>query len=312
MNSQLKILVTGGAGFIASHIVDKYIELGHNVVVIDNLYSGKLENINPQAKFYQLDITNKVELENVFEIEKFDIVSHHAAQMDVRLSVSDPTFDANVNIIGGINIYESCVKYGVKKVIFASSGGTVYGEQINFPANETDELNPVSPYGISKMVNEKYLFYYKQAYNLDYVVLRYGNVFGPRQNPHGEAGVIAIFTDKMLKNQQPVINGDGSITRDYIFVSDVVEVNKLALKNEMNGIFNVTTQTETDVNTIFDTLFEKIKPNIIKSHGPAKIGEQKRSYCSIEKLKNNFNWTPKVDFKNGIDLTVDFYTKLKN
>lgn len=309
MNNQLKILVTGGAGFIASHIVDKYIELGHNVVIIDNLYSGKLENINPNAKFYQIDITNKIELEKIFELEKFDIVSHHAAQMDVRLSVSDPTFDANVNIIGGINIYESCVKFGVKKVIFASSGGTVYGEQINFPANETDELNPVSPYGISKMVNEKYLFYYKQAYGLEYVVLRYGNVFGPRQNPHGEAGVIAIFTDKMLKNQQPIINGDGSITRDYIYVSDVVEVNQIALQDEMNGIFNVTTQTETDVNTIFDTLFDKIQPSIIKNHGPAKIGEQKRSFCSIEKLNKNFNWTPKVNFKDGIDLTVDFYMK---
>lgn len=302
----MKILVTGGAGFIASHVVDRYISQGHQVVVIDNLYSGKVENINPKAKFYQLDITDK-NIIDIFKEEKFDILSHHAAQMDVRLSVADPTFDANVNILGGINLYEACVKTNVKKVIFASSGGTVYGEKKDLPSKETDELDPISPYGISKMANEKYLYYYKEAYNLDYTILRYSNVFGPRQNPKGEAGIIAIFIDKMLNNDQTVINGDGTITRDYIYISDAVEVNSLVLNKNLSGIFNVASQTETDINTIFDTLFQKIKPNIQKFNGPAKIGDQKRSLCSIEKLNELCNWSPAVDFTKGIDLTVEYY-----
>ena len=307
----MKILVTGGAGFIASHIVDKYVELGHEVVVIDNFYSGKRENINPNAKFIELDITDKKIL-NLFENEKFDIVSHHAAQMDVRLSVRDPFFDANVNILGGLNIYEASVKTGVKKIIFASSGGTVYGEQIEFPAKEEHPLNPCSPYGISKMVNEKYLFYYKEVYGLDYVALRYGNVFGPRQNPHGEAGVIAIFIDKMLNNQQPIINGDGEITRDYIYISDVVKANEIVVNENISGVFNITSSKETTVNEIFDILQKNINKNIKKVHGPAKSGEQRRSFCSIEKMNIQNNWQPEIDFEKGINLTLKFYSENMN
>ncbi len=304
----MKILVTGGAGFIGSHIVDSYVNLGHNVTVIDNLYSGKLENLNPKANFIELDITDNKIL-NLFEKEKFDIVSHHAAQMDVRLSVREPLFDANVNIIGGLNLYEAAIKTGVKKVIFASSGGTVYGEQIEFPALEEHPLNPCSPYGISKMVNEKYLFYYKEVYGLDFVAFRYGNVFGPRQNPHGEAGVIAIFIDKMLNNQQPIINGDGDITRDYIYVSDVIKANQIALNENVSGIFNITSSKETTVNEIFDILQKNINPNIKKVHGPAKSGEQRRSFCSTKKMKNQNNWTPEIDFENGINLTLNYYSE---
>lgn len=302
----MKILVTGGAGFIGSHIVDKYIEMGHSVIVLDNLYSGLVENINKKAQFVNMNIQD-VNLLNLFENEKFDIVSHHAAQMDVRLSVKDPTFDANVNILGGINLYEACVKTNVKKIIFASSGGTVYGEQIEFPAPETHPLNPCSPYGISKMVNEKYLFYYKEVYGLDYVAFRYGNVFGPRQNPHGEAGVIAIFTDKMINNEQPIINGDGLITRDYIYIEDVVDANIKALNDNIEGIYNVTTGKETNVNTIFETLKKYIKIDVEKKHGPAKAGEQRRSCCAYNKLNLVSGWDPQISFENGIVNTVKYY-----
>ncbi len=302
----MKILVTGGAGFIGSHIVDKYIEMGHSVIVLDNLYSGLVENINKKAQFVNMNIQD-ANLLNLFENEKFDIVSHHAAQMDVRLSVKDPTFDANVNILGGINLYEACVKTNVKKIIFASSGGTVYGEQIEFPAPETHPLNPCSPYGISKMVNEKYLFYYKEVYGLDYVAFRYGNVFGPRQNPHGEAGVIAIFIDKMLNNEQPIINGDGLITRDYIYIEDVVDANIKALNDNIEGIYNVTTGKETNVNTIFETLKKNIKIDVEKKHGPAKAGEQRRSCCSYNKINLVSGWDPQISFENGIVNTVKYY-----
>jgi len=302
----MKILVTGGAGFIGSHIVDKYIEMGHSVIVLDNLYSGLVGNINKKAQFVNMNIQD-ANLLNLFENEKFDIVSHHAAQMDVRLSVKDPTFDANVNILGGINLYEACVKTNVKKIIFASSGGTVYGEQIEFPAPETHPLNPCSPYGISKMVNEKYLFYYKEVYGLDYVAFRYGNVFGPRQNPHGEAGVIAIFIDKMLNNEQPIINGDGLITRDYIYIEDVVDANIKALNDNIEGIYNVTTGKETNVNTIFETLKKNIKIDVEIKHGPAKAGEQRRSCCAYNKLNLVSGWEPQISFENGIVNTVKYY-----
>lgn len=302
----MKILVTGGAGFIGSHIVDRYINIGHEVVIIDNMSTGKEENINPKAKFIKIDIKDEAILA-LFQSEKFDIVSHHAAQMDVRVSVNDPQFDARENILGSLNIYEACAKTGVKKVIFASSGGTVYGEQINFPANEEDPLNPCSPYGISKMVNEKYLFYYKTVYGLDYTVLRYGNVYGERQNPHGEAGVVAIFTSRMLNNEKAVINGDGEITRDYIYIHDLVNVNEIALKPECSGIFNVTTGIETNVNYIFRTLKELTNAAQEEFHGPAKAGEQRRSVCSPNKLKAMFGWEPKMQFAEGLKRTVDFF-----
>jgi len=306
----MKILVTGGAGFIGSHIVDRYINLGHEVVIIDNMSTGKEENINPKAKFIKIDIKDDTIL-NLFEKEMFDIVSHHAAQMDVRVSVNDPQFDARENILGSLNIYEACAKTGVKKVIFASSGGTVYGEQINFPANEEDPLNPCSPYGISKMVNEKYLFYYKTVYGLDYAVLRYGNVYGERQNPHGEAGVVAIFTNRMLNNEKAVVNGDGEITRDYIYIHDLINVNEIALKQDCSGIFNVTTGFETNVNFIFRTLKELTNASQDEFHGPAKAGEQRRSVCSPSKLKTMFGWEPKMQFAEGLKRTVVFFANRK-
>jgi len=234
----MKILVTGGAGFIGSHVVDAYLELGHEVVVVDNLSSGSIENLNPKAKFYEMDIRDS-DIEDLFKNEKPDVVNHHAAQMDVRKSVEDPIYDADVNIIGSLNLLQNCIKYGVKKFIFASTGGAIYGEQDYFPADEEHPTRPLSPYGVAKLTVEKYLYFYKEVHGLNYVVLRYANIYGPRQNPHGEAGVVAIFTSKMLKGEQPVINGDGFQTRDYTFVGDVVRANVLALSYEKSDVFNI-------------------------------------------------------------------------
>lgn len=302
----MNILVTGGAGFIGSHIVDRYLQLGHNITVIDNLSTGKIENINPKINFIEMDIKDSA-VSDIFAENKFDIISHQAAQMDVRVSVNDPQFDALNNIIGSLNIYENARLFGVKKIIFASSGGTVYGEQDSFPCDENHSTKPVSPYGIGKLTNERYLYYYKEVYGIDYVAFRYGNVFGPRQNPNGEAGVIAIFANKFLNNEQPIINGDGLITRDYIYISDVVDANQLALEENVSGIYNVTTAIETNVNHIFKVLKDKTNSNLPEFHGESKKGEQRRSVCSYEKLKSMHNWNPKVSFEEGIDKTIEFF-----
>jgi UDP-glucose 4-epimerase len=223
----VKILVTGGAGFIGSHIADAYVQQGHDVVILDDLSSGSKGNINPGATFVHLDIRDKG-VADLFRSEQFDVVNHHAAQMDVRRSVSDPQYDASINVLGGLNILENASRHKVKKVIFSSTGGAIYGEQDYFPADELHPLRPLSPYGITKLCTEKYLFYYKEVHGMDHVVLRYANVYGPRQNPHGEAGVVAIFASKLLRGEQPVINGDGKQTRDYTFVGDVVKANLAA------------------------------------------------------------------------------------
>lgn len=301
----MKILITGGAGFIASHICDRYIALGYDVVIIDNMSSGKIENVNSKARLYKIDIKDEAILDILLS-EKPDVLSHHAAQMDVRVSVNDPKFDARENIIGSLNLYEACVKANVKKIVFASSGGTVYGEQIEFPAYETHPLNPCSPYGISKMVNEKYLFYYKTVYGIDYVALRYGNVYGPRQNPHGEAGVVAIFAQRLLSGKEAIINGDGLITRDYIFVEDVVNANEIALNENISGIYNVTTGIETNVNHIFRTLKQLSNSDQDEIHREAKAGEQRRSVCSPDKL-SQFGWEPKIKFNDGVKIALDFF-----
>jgi UDP-glucose 4-epimerase len=305
---KLNILVTGGAGFIASHIVDAYLAEGHNVVVVDDLSGGVLENVNSKAKFYQLDIRSN-KLEEVFQKENINIVNHHAAQMDVRRSVSDPQFDASVNVIGGLNVFECARKYGVKKIIFSSTGGAIYGEQDYFPADEEHPTRPLSPYGITKLCTEKYLFYYKAIYNIDYVILRYANIYGTRQNPHGEAGVVAIFCNKMLKGEQPVINGDGGQTRDYTFVGDVVNANLLALKYEGSNIYNIGTAVESDVNKLFIELRNYLNPSCKEHHGPAKAGEQKRSVISAAKIEHDLGWKPTMQLEKGLRLTAEYFKK---
>jgi UDP-glucose 4-epimerase len=302
----MKILVTGGAGFIGSHVVDAYLELGHEVVVVDNLSSGSIENLNPKAKFYKMDIRDS-DIEDLFKNEKPDVVNHHAAQMDVRKSVEDPIYDADVNIIGSLNILQNCIRYGVKKFIFASTGGAIYGEQDYFPADEEHPTRPLSPYGVAKLTVEKYLYFYKEVHGLNYVVLRYANIYGPRQNPHGEAGVVAIFTSKMLKGEQPVINGDGFQTRDYTFVGDVVRANVLALSYEKSDVFNIGTGIETDVNTLFHKLKQLTGANCGEFHGLAKPGEQRRSVISYEKIYKTLGWKPMTSLDEGLRLTVEFF-----
>ncbi len=306
----MKILVTGGAGFIASHIADAFIDEGHSVFILDNLSSGFEKNINPKAEFIKKDIRDK-SLQELFEKEKFDVVNHHAAQMDVRRSVADPAFDADTNIIGTINLLQSAVKSGVKKFMFASTGGAIYGEQEYFPADEKHPTAPLSPYGISKLAVEKYLFFYKTQYDLEYSILRYANIYGPRQNPHGEAGVVAIFSKKLINGEQPVINGDGKQTRDYTFVKDVVKANLLTLNDALSDIYNVGTGRETDVNDLFNMINSLVGKGQKEEHGPAMPGEQMRSVITSQKLKKKFGWSPSTEIKEGLQNTVDFFNENK-
>lgn len=302
----MKILVTGGAGFIASHIADAFIEDGHDVVILDDLSTGFEKNMNPNAKFVKLNILDK-KVTDLFETEKFDVVNHHAAQMDVRRSVADPTFDANTNILGTINLLQNSVKYGVKKFMFASTGGAVYGEQEYFPADENHPTNPVSPYGISKLAVEKYLHFYLTEYNLKHTILRYANIYGPRQNPFGEAGVVAIFGSKLLKGEQPIINGTGEQTRDYTYVKDVVKANLITLTDAKSDIYNVGTGIETNVNDLFLLLNNIFSIGQPEKHGPPAAGEQMRSVISSEKIFKKFNWKPSTTLNEGLTETVSFF-----
>ncbi len=302
----MKILVTGGAGFIGSHIADAFIEAGHTVFVLDNLSSGFKKNINPAARFIKADIRDKA-LSELFENEKFDVVNHHAAQMDVRRSVADPIFDADTNINGTLNLLQNSIRTNVMKFMFASTGGAIYGEQEYFPADENHPTAPLSPYGISKLSVEKYLFFYNAQYNLNYSILRYANIYGPRQNPHGEAGVVAIFSKKLLSGEQPLINGDGKQTRDYTFVQDVVKANLLTLKDGESDIYNVGTGQETDVNELFNMINDLTGKKYEEKHGPAMPGEQLRSVITSDKLKQRFGWSPSTNIMDGLINTVESF-----
>jgi UDP-glucose 4-epimerase len=302
----VKILITGGAGFIGSHVADASITAGHHVTIIDDLSTGNLENVNPKAKFIRMDIRDNG-VKEIFIQGKFDAVIHHAAQMDVRRSVEDPGYDASVNIIGSLNLLENCIRYGVNKLIFASTGGAIYGEQEYFPADELHPVNPLSPYGIAKLAVEKYLFYYHAVHGLQYVNLRYANIYGPRQNPHGEAGVVAIFASKMFAGKEPVINGDGKQTRDYTYVGDVVKANLLALSYTKSGTFNVGTGCETDVNELFRIIRDLSGASCQERHGPAKKGEQIRSVLDHSRIKKVLGWEPSVNLHEGLHKTVEFF-----
>jgi UDP-glucose 4-epimerase len=306
----MNILVTGGAGFIGSQIADKYIKLGHNVVIADNMSTGVKEFINPKAVFYEIDIRDE-EISELFKKHKIDIINHHAAQIDLRKSVSDPKFDVDVNIIGSINLLQHAIENNVKKFIFASTGGAIYGEHDYFPADEKHPTRPYAPYGINKNTIEKYLFYYNHVYGLNYVVFRYANVYGPRQNPFGECGVVAIFTDKMLGGSKPVINGDGKQTRDYVFVQDVVNANVLALDAKGPVIYNIGTSAETSVNYIFNKVNEYAGTKFEENHGPAKKGEQMRSVLSYEKIRKELGWNPKINMDEGLKLTLEYFKNHK-
>ena len=303
----MKVLVTGGAGFIGSNLVDRLIDKRYEVVIVDNLSSGHEKNINKKARFYKMDIQDS-ELEKIFRKEHPDYVSHHAAQKDVRISVADPIFDAKINVLGTLNILQNCITYKVKKIVFASSGGAIYGEQEKFPASETHPVRPISPYGITKLVAEHYMFYYKTIYGLDYVSLRYSNVYGPRQDPYGEAGVVAIFIQKMCNGEKPIINGDGEQTRDFVYVGDVVTANMHAIDSITgSGIYNIGTGVETSINQLFDHLKAILNPQIGKEHCPAKQGEQKRSVIDNSLAEKILQWKPQVSLKDGLRNTCDYF-----
>jgi len=302
----MKILVTGGAGFIGSHVVDAYMGAGHEVVVIDDLSSGRAENVNPKARLVRLDIRDPAARHVVVQ-ERPDVLNHHAAQMDVRRSVADPIFDADVNVLGFINLLEGARAVGVKRLLFASSGGAVYGEQENLPATEKHNTAPVSPYGVSKRAGEDYLFYYYVNYGMPYVAMRYANVYGPRQDPHGEAGVVAIFAERLLSGARPIINGDGTQTRDYVFVGDVAAANLAALDGSFVGPVNIGTGIETDVNSLFRLLSQAAGSTARAVHGPAKPGEQRRSVVDPGLARQVLGWMPRVRLEDGLGQVMAFF-----
>lgn len=302
----MKILVTGGAGFIGSHLVDRLVQEGHEVVVVDNLSTGKRRNLNRAAEFYKRDVQGS-RMESVFRRERPVVLIHLAAQMNIRRSVEDPLFDAQVNILGTLNVLDHAVRYGTRKVIFASSGGAIYGEQDVFPAPESHATRPLSPYGISKLTGEYYLAYYQRVSGIQYVSLRFSNVFGPRQDPYGEAGVVAIFCQKMLAGEQPIINGNGRQTRDFIYVDDVVEAHMAVLGKDIQGVYNVGTAHETSINELFGKLVDLTKSGCKQLYGPAKKGEQARSVVDASKLRQELGWEPRLSLDEGLARTVEYF-----
>ncbi|RJP23674.1 MAG: NAD-dependent epimerase/dehydratase family protein [Deltaproteobacteria bacterium] len=302
----MRVLVTGGAGFIGSHVSQAYVDAGHEVLVVDNLSSGKKENVPEGARFVFGDVGSDTAVEAVRTFRP-EVVNHHAAQINVRKSVEDPVFDARENILGTLTLLEASRKHGVRKVIFSSSGGAGYGEQEYFPADEKHPLRPVSPYGAAKVAVELYLHFYRVQYGLEYTALRYSNVYGPRQDPHGEAGVVAIFCTRLLRRQTAVINGDGEQTRDYVYVGDVVRANVEALSRGEGLGINIGTGFETDVNTLFRRLRDLSGSRQEEIHGPAMAGEQRRSVIENRMAFDELGWYPNVSLDDGLALTLAYF-----
>jgi len=296
----MKILVTGGAGFIGSHIVDKYINLGYKVVVLDNLSTGFRKNLNPRAKFYKVDIRNYKAIERIFKKEKPLIINHHAAVSEVVKSLKDPSLTYQVNILGTVNLLLTAGQTGIKKFIFASSAGAIYGDAKKLPVKEEFPLNPLSPYALSKIIGEEFIKFYAKIYGFDYLILRYGNVFGPRQNPKGEAGVIAIFTELMKKNIRPTIFGDGTKTRDYVYIDDIIRANILGLKKGKNEILNISSGKEISDQKVFDTLAQALNFKKPPVYAPFRKGEVYRIYADCSRAQKILGWKPKINFKEGI------------
>lgn len=306
----MKVMVTGGAGFIGSHVVDMLIGSGHEVVVVDDLSTGRQSNLNSQAKFYQVDIRSP-QMREIFELERPEVISHHAAQMDVRRSMKEPIFDADVNILGSIKLLELAREFGTRKFIHISSGGAAYGEPVYLPCDEDHPVRPLCPYGASKYTFELYLYMYKENYGQDYTVLRYPNVYGPRQDPHGEAGVVAIFSGQMLQGQSVTINGNGEQVRDFVYVTDCAKANLLALKAGSGQVYNLGFGVGTTINEIFQHLREITSYPNQANYGPAKVGETFRIYLDASRAKRELGWEPTFTLHEGLTHTVEYFKTME-
>lgn len=307
-NTRQTVCITGGAGFIGSHLADAFLSRGDRVLIIDDMSGGRKENVPEGAELHVLDIRS-AEAAALVREGGVDILVHHAAQMDVRRSVENPAFDAEVNILGSLNLAEAARRGGVKQILFASTGGAIYGEQDYFPADEQHPARPVSPYGVSKLSFERYLFYFHTAYGLNATCLRYANVYGERQNPHGEAGVVAIFLSRLLAGQAPTINGEGLQTRDYVHVSNVVQANLAAVGRPGFHIYNVGTGVETTVVDLYRELARAVKSDLKAKHGPAKPGEQQRSVIDARLIKSELGWSEPLPLRQGIQRTADWFAE---
>jgi UDP-glucose 4-epimerase len=319
----MKILVTGGAGFIGSNVVDGYIQPGHDVAVVDNLFTGKKSNLNPKATFYEMDIRSQ-EIREIFDREKPEILNHHAAQISVPASVSDPLFDADVNLRGFLNLLENAVKHKTRKVILISSGGAIYGEADEYPTSERYSPKPLSPYAISKFCSEFYLGYYRHQYGLEYTILRYANIYGPRQIPHGEAGVVSIFMTNLLEEKPSVLNHfpdePKGMIRDYCFVGDVVKANLKALTQGGGDFFNIGTGKETKTLDLYNVIYEavrEIKPDLPQSLSrlsvqTARPGDIRKSCLVVDKAKGGLGWLPETVLGQGIRLTLQWWLREKH
>jgi UDP-glucose 4-epimerase len=304
----MKVLVTGGAGFIASHVVDGYLERGLDVVIVDDLSRGSMNNLNPKARFYKADIRDYDAMRDIFEEERPDYINHHAAQMDLRRAVFEPAFDAETNIVGSIHLLNLAVEFKSKRIVYASSGGATYGEPVHLPMDEDHPVNPITPYGISKHTVEHYLFNYRVLYGLEYVVLRYGNVYGPRQSSQGEAGVVAIFCEQLLAKETPKIFGNGSKTRDYVYVTDVAQANLRALEQGDGQIFNIAFGLPTTDDEIFEAVCKALDiPRFQPTYTAKRPGEIEHCYLKIDRAKQQLNWTPKISLAEGLQMTANFF-----
>ncbi len=304
------VLITGGAGFIGSHLADAYRARGFRVVLVDNMVHGQSTFLNSQDTFYQVDICSP-EIKTIFKKEQPDIVNHHAAQIDLLKSISDPLADIQVNVLGTVNLLQAAVQNHVKAFVFASSGGAIYSPQKTFPADETHPLYPVSPYGVAKLSAEKYIYFYHKHYGLNAVNLRYANVYGPRQNARGEAGVVAIFCDRMLKGQALVVYGDGLQTRDYVYVDDVVDANLRVSDPALTGYqeYNVATGIESTVLDLVQGLTQQVSGKIETIHQAARKGEQARSVLDASKISRALKWQAKVGLTEGLERTFRYFQK---
>jgi UDP-glucose 4-epimerase len=302
----MKILVTGGAGFIGSHVVDAFVAAGHDVAIVDDLSTGKRENVNPRARLHVLDLRDS-DLGKVFAEVKPEVVCHQAAKASVRESMVEPVLYADVNITGGVKLLELCRQYRVRKFIYASTGGALYGDPQYLPADEAHPIGPLDPYGVSKAALEYYLPLYQKYNNLAFTTLRYANVYGPRQDPYGEAGVVAIFSRRMLSGDQAIINGNGEQERDFVYVGDVARANVIALDKGDGGTFNLGTGVGTSINEIFARLKAITGYTLPDKHGPAKVGEVFKVYLKADRARRELGWQPAVDLDQGLRLTVEYF-----